>query len=131
MTRKILRRVYIGQKGFTLVEMLIVIAILAVLVALVVPNMVKYVDSADNAAQKTEFAMMQHSVSAAMADAGVDQITDAPVNFGNTSHTSPPSPTDLVIGSAHLGDYISGGLTDCQGEYQVTADGTVSLVWYP
>jgi hypothetical protein len=39
--------------------------------------------------------------------------------------------TDLAVGSHHLGEYISGGLSGCQGEYQVAADGTVSQVWYP
>ena len=131
MARRILRRLHVGQKGFTLVEMLLVIVILGVLAALIVPNFVKYVNSANGAVQKNELAEMQHSVAAAIADAGVDQIAGAPVNFGNTGHATPSSATDLAIGSKYLGDYISGRLIACQGEYQVTADGTVSLVWYP
>lgn len=131
VTRRTPRQFHFIPTGFTLVEMLVAISIMAVLAALIVPNLAKYVSTSKSAVQKNELAEIQHDVSAAMADAGVNQIAGAPLSFGNTGHASPPSATDLTIGSQHLGDYISGGLTECHGEYQVAADGTVSQVWYP
>ena len=128
--RKTSRQFHFIPTGFTLMEMLVAISIMAVLGAIIVPSLLKYVGTSKSAAQKNELAEIQRDLSAAMADAGVSQIAGSPVNFGNTAHASPPSATNLAIGSHYLGEYISGGLTECQGEYQVNADGTVSQVWY-
>ena len=56
------------QKGFTLIEMVIVITIIGVLAALIVPSVLNYVKKANRAADKVTARMIGSSVVAAMAE---------------------------------------------------------------
>lgn len=46
---KILNKIKNNKKGFTLVEIIVVVVILAVLLAIAVPSVLRYLDEADNA----------------------------------------------------------------------------------
>ncbi len=71
-----------GQKGFTLIELLIVIAILGILAVAVIPNVVRYTQSANVAAANVEAQTVQTAVDAYMAENGgsvptsTDNITE-------------------------------------------------------
>ena len=77
-----------GEAGFTLVELLIVVAILAVLVAIVVPNFTGLLGTGQETAGAAEKVIVQTAVDAKMADqnmastAGVATATDDMAAFG-------------------------------------------------
>lgn len=68
--------------GFTLIEMIIVIAIIAILIALIAPNMMKFLDTADqtktDAAAKTLYTSAQTYVTAQF-------VAGSPVSAGTYS----------------------------------------------
>ncbi len=45
--KKLLSRIHGGQKGFTLIEMIVVVGIIAVLAAVIVPNIGKFIGSGE------------------------------------------------------------------------------------
>ena len=58
----------IGNKGFSLVELIIVIAIMAVLVAILAPQYIKYVEKSRVAVDDNFMAEMKHNVEILIAD---------------------------------------------------------------
>jgi len=105
--KRFLKQFRYGEKGFILVELLIVIAILGVLTAVAVPNIGKFIGTGTEEAAKTELHNVQLAVVAYMAD-----------NDGTV-----PANTDA------LADYLYGSL---EGTYTIDAtDGTVIQTSYP
>ncbi|MBI4287741.1 MAG: type II secretion system protein [Chloroflexi bacterium] len=64
------------QKGFTLIELLVTIGILGILAAVVVPNVARFVGSGGTQAAATELASVQTAMDTAMADLGLQVVTD-------------------------------------------------------
>jgi len=103
-----------GESGFTLVELLIVLAILAILVAVVLPNFTGLLGKSQTTAGAAERVIVQTAVDAKMASDGLATTTAI------TAATSD-------MGTAGFGlypDYMRGTAT--KGTYTVTSDGTVT-----
>lgn len=66
------RRSRCGQSGFSLVELIIVIAIAVILVALLVPNFLSYLKKAEEARQLHAFDSLAKTGEAFVMDMGVD-----------------------------------------------------------
>ncbi len=74
--KKLASRITGGQKGFTLIEMIVVVGIIAVLAAVIVPNIGKFIGSGEQGAKDAEFESVQTAMNAMMADTAVVLVVD-------------------------------------------------------
>ena len=88
-----------NKKGFTLMEMLIVVAIIAVLVAIAIPTF-------NNALEKSREATDAANLRAAYAECAVAMISDTTNAKG---YSKKVEPVQTVAGFANLGDDVTIG----------------------
>ncbi len=84
-----------SNKGFTLVELIIVIAIIAVLTAVLAPQYIKYIDNSRWATDQSNAGTLLHEVQVAVVDvqaAGGSVSTDT-VTFSASGVSGPTSTT--------------------------------------
>jgi len=73
--RRFIKRFHNGIKGFTLVELLIVVAILGVLSAVVLPNVIGLADEGQQEAADAELATVQTAMDTMMAKNHITVVT--------------------------------------------------------
>ena len=112
-----------GEKGFTLIEMLIVVGIIGVLAAVATTQVPKLIGSADTAAKSAEIDVVQSSVDALMADNQLSSLVAT--NLVTTTATNDMTAFPWSTGSPYkLSDYMRDSTT--KYTYTVSATGLVA-----
>lgn len=117
--QKLLKRIHRDSEGFTLVELLIVVAILGVLTAVVLPNVTGLVGEGETEASKAELVTVQTAMDTMMAKSGISSVSQ-------TSATSNMSafPTGNALYPNYLRTATTTGTYSCSTTGLVTQDTT-------
>lgn len=110
----LLKRI-LGEKGFTLVELLIVFTLLGVLAAIMIPNVSGLIGYGHEQAADAELSIVQTAMDSMMAKDGLATVTV-------TSNTSDMS--DFPDGSPLYPGYLR--FQNTTGTYSCTVNGTVT-----
>ncbi len=94
------KRTHLGQKGFTLIEMIVVVGIIAVLAAVIVPNIGKFIGSGEAGAKSAEQESVETAMAAMMADHATQQALAS--TAANADWTGLPITNPLDPGAVSL-----------------------------
>ena len=112
--RKLAARIPGGQKGFTLIEMIVVVGIIAVLAAVIVPNIGKFIGSGEQGAKDAEYESVQTAMNAMMADSAVVVVVDHSLGASTSIQdwTAEPKEDGTDIGTVPLSTtYLQNAVT--------------------
>ena len=106
--KRLVSRIARGQKGFTLIEMIVVVGIIAVLAAVIVPNMGKFIGQGESGAMKAEQDAVKTAMKAMMAD---NTITTVTAQGSGTNSSNDWTALPAGTGAATLDGYLQAANT--------------------
>ena len=120
---KLMEKVYRGEGGLTLIEILIVLLILSILVAVVVFNVGGFIGQGTEEIAKMQGNLVQTAIIAAMAAESAANVTAGNIGEDGTSLTN-PAVWELTVDSTDvtMSKYVQGAIT---GYWEWNAGGTI------
>jgi prepilin-type N-terminal cleavage/methylation domain-containing protein len=115
---RIVKRHSKGEKGFTLVELLIVFTLLAVLAAIMIPNVSGFVAYGHTQSAAAELSVVQTAMDAMMAKENVSSVNATATATNDMASLPTGSTTPLYPGYLRF--------TNTKGTYTCTTTGLVS-----
>ena len=132
--RRLLKGFGKGEKGFTLLELLIVVVILGILAAVIVPNLSTFLGTGKVAAANTEVANVETAALAYYADndgvwpTDTNTISGTPATAG-TSLMDPPGAASAYLNKAAKDNYGFDAWGKVDPAIEVSWDGDTTLEW--
>jgi type IV pilus assembly protein PilA len=117
--RSLFRKMHKGDKGFTLVELLVVFTLLGVLAAIVLPNVSTLMGYGHTQASDAEFSIVQTAMDAMMAVADTANVTPVLVGDATDDMSSFPDAGHALY-PAYLRDATTQGTYYCDGGGEVS-----------
>lgn len=101
-----------NKKGFSLTELIVVIAILGILAAIATPNVIKYIDDSKVGADAANAKILENTCKRLMADQTLDfvNLADAPLKAAVAAEAG-PIPACKVTGKSFQLDKDTGVVT--------------------
>jgi len=89
----------LNKKGFTLIELIVVIAILAILVAILIPSLTNYIDAANKSKNQANCRSLYTEYALKVATTTINTVVTVPTNNTGGTITVTPTGNALVGGS--------------------------------
>ena len=124
-----MRKFLARQKGFTLVEILIAVGILAIITAVAIPTVAKFTGNSKTKSAAAELTNVQTAVDSMMADLGIETVTVILQANAINAMGSFPDVTNPLNGNTTTGDYLRS--TNTKHNYYIAATGAVSQIIVP
>ena len=126
---KYVRKLCHSEKGFTLVEILVVVSIMAALAVVVGVNIGKYIGQGETEAYATELQNMRTAVSAMIHESSTGQLDSAQTDITDMDLVTADSGALVLSNYLKILDSNGNILTGCT--YSFTVDGTVTQASTP
>ncbi|PKM96175.1 MAG: hypothetical protein CVU84_00200 [Firmicutes bacterium HGW-Firmicutes-1] len=139
--KKLIQRTWRNEKGFTLIELIIVIAILAIIAAVAIPNILKAVDNSRRTTDVTEAKMIADAANQILAkneaSNGVTYLRGAALNVTGLTVAGAGADAQLAFSTNLFTEFRNGmpapgfqgtSITETNYYLVILADGTIE-VW--